>query len=56
MECFNLEVNELNKDMLLKINEILHNEELFTDLSGDIAITHDKLCDEFERIEEVYNK
>ena len=55
-EYFTLELNESNKEMLLNLNEILHNEELFNNLSGDNAIIHDKLCDEFERIEELYNK
>lgn len=53
-EHFAVELNELNKEMLLKINEILHDERLFDKLSGKDALVHDTLCDEFERIEEIY--
>lgn len=53
-EYFKLECNDVNKEMFLKVNEILHNEELFDELSGDQALIHETLCEEFERIEQLY--
>lgn len=53
-EYFKLECNNVNKEMLLKVNEVLHNEELFDELSGEQALIHETICEEFERIEQLY--
>ena len=50
-----IECNELNKIMILSINDILNNEQVFDNLSGEDALIHDMLCDVFEEAVSKYN-
>ena len=50
-----IECNELNKTMILCINDILNNEQVFDKLSGEDALIHDMLCDIFEDAVSKYN-
>lgn len=50
-----IECNELNKTMILCINDVLNNEQVFDKLSGEDALIHDMLCDIFEDAVSKYN-
>ena len=50
-----IECNELNKTMILCINDILNNEQVFEKISGEDALIHDMLCDIFEEAVKKYN-
>ena len=50
-----IECNELNKTMILCLNDILNNEQVFDKLSGEDALIHDMLCDIFEEAVNKYN-
>jgi len=50
-----IECNELNKTMILCLNDILNNEQVFDKLSGEDALIHDMLCDIFEEAVAKYN-
>ena len=50
-----IECNELNKAMVLCLNDILNNESVFEKLSGEDALIHDMLCNIFEDAVSKYN-
>lgn len=52
-ELYQLEVNEINKELLTAIYEIVSSEDYIIELSGQLAITHDILCTELERVLEL---
>ena len=50
-----IECNELNKTMILCLNDVLNDEQVFDKLSGEDALIHDMLCDIFEEAVSNYN-
>ena len=50
-----IECNEFNKMMVLCINDVLNNEEVFEKISGEDALIHDMLCDIFEEAVKKYD-
>ena len=50
-----IECNEINKMMVLCINDVLNNEEVFEKISGEDALIHDMLCDIFEEAVKKYD-
>ena len=50
-----IECNELNKMVILCINDILLDPDIIGSLDGENALTHNLLCDIFEEAVKCYN-
>lgn len=48
-EYYQLEINDINKQLLESIYEILSTDDIIGKLSGTNAVTHNMLCDELEK-------
>lgn len=48
-EYYQLEINDMSKELLESIYEILSTDEIIGKLSGNNAVTHSMLCDELEK-------
>lgn len=54
-EFFRMECNEINKSTILFIKDLLNNERVFEELSGEDAMLHFMLVELFEKVVENYD-
>ena len=54
-EYFEVELNEQNKDMLLTIHKLIFDDTVIPPLQGYIGLSHDILCEQTEKVVELYN-
>ncbi|MCL1696250.1 hypothetical protein [Lysinibacillus sp. BPa_S21] len=52
-EEMHIDLNEANKEMLLTVASLFLDEELIT-VSGELAETHDYICEKFEKVIQHY--
>ncbi len=54
-EEMHIDLNEANREMLLTVASLFLDEELIT-VSGELAETHDYICEQFEKVIQHYEQ